>query len=134
MPFGSSINQYLPQAAIGNGNYVYVASGSVIGGNWTQTGINNFGIEGLTEIDTDGALHYFPALTVMQAYNIDKKLDDGVPVTGRVLAVLVSTTSMYMDDFNVGYSPTTCYYGNSTYTTMSNNGAGVYCTLMFQFQ
>jgi hypothetical protein len=84
-------------------------------------------------------------LTVLQAYNIDKKVDDGFPYTGRVIAAQ-----------NGGYvglapggngqpqpspsSPTTCYDNNNVweapemYSMEINNGSGINCALSFQFQ
>jgi prepilin-type N-terminal cleavage/methylation domain-containing protein len=81
---------YFPTANIGGGNYIYVWSGG-----WKETGtggdagpgeisdgVNYFGIsvmisEGLAQV----------GLTVSQAYNIDTKIDDGFPQSGRVLAL-----------------------------------------------
>jgi prepilin-type N-terminal cleavage/methylation domain-containing protein len=79
--FGNSppVSLILPQAKIGQNNYIYV---------YSSNGSSYFGLSTSTSnIDGDGALHGgIPALTVAQAYNIGKKIDDGFPQTGNVTA------------------------------------------------
>jgi prepilin-type N-terminal cleavage/methylation domain-containing protein len=87
-PTGISINStpgvkdWLPTAKLGQGNFVYVYSlnsinyfavqlVSDIGWSVESTGINGAGAN---------------AMTVQQAYNIDKKIDDGLPQSGSVTA------------------------------------------------
>jgi prepilin-type N-terminal cleavage/methylation domain-containing protein len=80
----------LPQAAIGQGNYVYLYSGGVIGGNGNPgDGKNYFGLGAVIDLEsTAGGGWYLasPSITVNQAYNIDRKVDDGFPQSGRVIA------------------------------------------------
>ena len=89
----SAISQYFPTAKIGNGNYIYAYSGDIIGSGdlspaaWIATGTNYFGLSAVYGISSaDGVLHSFPGLSVQQAYNIDKKIDDGFPQSGNVTA------------------------------------------------
>jgi len=77
---GTNYDLYFPKAKIGNGNYVYVHSGGT-----TADGINYFGVSVpigslLPSLITN------VGITVAQAYNIDKKVDDGLPQSGNVLA------------------------------------------------
>jgi len=89
---GGGVNKYFPSAKLGAGNDVYVWSGG-----WTN------GID-LTGSATSDEKNYFTVasvqgmnasilgtndgLTVSQAYNIDNKIDDGLPQFGRVTALL----------------------------------------------
>jgi prepilin-type N-terminal cleavage/methylation domain-containing protein len=79
----TNISDYFPQAKIGRGNYIYTWSGGL-----TADSTNYYGISAVTEITGTG-LGYVtstPALTVQEAYSIDKKMDDGLPQAGVVLA------------------------------------------------
>jgi hypothetical protein len=81
-----------------------------------------------------------PALTVAQAYAIDKKIDDGLPTTGNVLAqFLTGPTNGYPGWSTNGSSPgaTTCYdtsSGTAKYSISYQNGALVNCGISFKFQ
>ncbi len=118
-------NQLLPEAKIGNGNHIYVFSNS------SQ---NYFGLSSPIQI-TSLYLETKSGLTVQQAYNMDTKVDDGIPITGRVLA-----RQIYLGIFN--YAPnntsdtsTTCYNSaTSRYSLASNGGRGTNCSLVFRFQ
>jgi prepilin-type N-terminal cleavage/methylation domain-containing protein len=96
-------NAYLPEAKIGNTNFVYVWSGGYgtdAGGNSGNGGstvaalctnspgnnINYFGLSQLSQT-SNGSPHSSPGLSVGQAYAIDKKIDDGFPQSGRVAAM-----------------------------------------------
>jgi len=163
---GTSIDKWFPQAKLGRGNYIYVWSGGVEGMTHNAgNGINYFGLSAVTQIDTSpsfGAPFSTPALTVQQAYNIDKKTDDGLPQSGRV-------TTLYVNQVGAGgpgsiewaagaggegayganHAPTTnattatsatCYDNGGAsgatqqYSLGQNNGNGVNCALSFQFQ
>jgi prepilin-type N-terminal cleavage/methylation domain-containing protein len=81
---------YMPPAKIGGGNFVYVWSGG-----WKQyfnegsDGVNYFGLS--TVQGSAQGMGPMPlsdvAITVQQAYSIDRKVDDGYPQSGRVLAM-----------------------------------------------
>jgi len=76
------IGLYFPAARIGSENSVYVYSGG-----WFASSIldnqNYFGLAALTGITSGWSLNSKPGLTVRQAYEIDKKLDDGNPLNGK---------------------------------------------------
>jgi prepilin-type N-terminal cleavage/methylation domain-containing protein len=88
----TNITSYLPQAKI-KGNYVYVWSGGYAGISAgtrpvvSGDGLNYFGIL-LTNGTSGGwgcsgtSLQATTGMTVIQAYNIDKKIDDGLPQSG----------------------------------------------------
>jgi prepilin-type N-terminal cleavage/methylation domain-containing protein len=81
-PASGMPQQYFPPAKIGGGNYIYVysyAGGCTICGNF-------FGLSAVAWIGGGGVLASSPGLTVKQAYDIDKKIDDGFPLSGRVTA------------------------------------------------
>ena len=83
----SVMSQWFPPAKIGQGNYVYVWSGGLTGAgsNAISNGKNYFGVNAISYISN--CLQYSTtAITVAQAYNIDKKIDDGLPQSGRVQA------------------------------------------------
>jgi|GEM_PF-1119842 len=130
-----AITDYFPQAKIGKGNYVYIFSGgygSPLGGNNGNTNTmgnsipDNFNYFGISRMATSrvflkDAPFVTPNFTVGQAYSIDKKLDDGLPQYGKVLAIyaLVVPTwaPPYMSDpvtngptiATISYLPSNCY-------------------------
>ena len=81
-PTGSAIGNYLPQSKIGSSGYVYVWSGGWQSFAGQPDSINYFAISGVT-----GSGWSVPLMTVAQAYAIDKKMDDGLPQFGNVLAM-----------------------------------------------
>jgi prepilin-type N-terminal cleavage/methylation domain-containing protein len=148
----SSPNGLLPPASIGATNSVYVYSDGSSSG---HPGSNNyFGISVVTTGNSGGnnAFGTQVGLTVSQAYNIDKKMDDGSPESGKVIAQFVNgnvTASHYWvqgdggpTDTTTAITPSTitCYdnEGNGTnakaYSMSAANGSGVNCALSFQFQ
>ena len=156
---GSALNLYFPQAKIGNGNYLYVWSGGYISGvAWSgytggNDGINYFGLEAITSIPS-GAwainLTATPGLTVNQAYKIDSKIDDGLPMTGNVLAQ-ISQMGMAWAYGNPGNAwqanitsqaatdPYACFdngaVNNATMKYSLSKNSNVYnCSLVFKFQ
>jgi prepilin-type N-terminal cleavage/methylation domain-containing protein len=152
---GSGIDSFLPPAAIGPGNYVYIYADAYVGGaGYAGNGINYFGVAASTSL-ISGYLETSPDLTALQASVIDAKIDDGYPQSGRVLARLVQPTLIWAGTGNalgpfttatVG-SASTCF-DNSTsadgqtavngnpqhYSTEMSGGSGLNCALSFQFQ
>jgi prepilin-type N-terminal cleavage/methylation domain-containing protein len=124
----TQIGQYFPAAKLGNGNYFYVYE--VNGQNW-------FGLSAVTAIASNAAPTGGATITVSQAYNMDTKVDDGLPTTGKVVAVYINGTTLATATANgqTSDSATSCY--NSTtnsYSTGVNNGSGPNCALSFQMQ
>jgi len=149
----TAMSNYLPTAKIGRGNYFYV---------WNLAGVNYYGISVPTGT-VWGNIYTNLGLSVKEAYDIDKKTDDGLPQSGRVTSVYVTNISNHQDVYFAGTSIThttlpsyttattgsssTCF-DNSTsadgqtavdgttqhYSLEINNGTGVNCALSFQFQ
>jgi prepilin-type N-terminal cleavage/methylation domain-containing protein len=150
-----SLSAFYPGAKIGNGNFIYVWSGGVNAATGSD-GNNYFTIEqGITIVNQFTINSTAPGITVSQAYSMDTKMDDGLPQSGRVLAMginggngqpawLGGTTTYKYGGPNPGTaasgSSTTCYDngGNASiamqYSLSQNGGAGVNCALSFKFQ
>jgi len=96
-----SVDAYLPQAKLGNGNYVYAYSGGLRDLNIQAAAVkgvqadntNYFGVSQFQKINT--LLYSNPGMTVAQAYAIDSKMDDGMPQSGRVTAFYLNTTGSF---------------------------------------
>ena len=83
-PGGTNNPLFFPRAKIGGGNYIYVSSG---GWSWGCAGVSdNINYYG---ISTNPIALSNAGLSVWQAQNIDLKIDDGMPQSGRVLAINV---------------------------------------------
>lgn len=149
---GASIGNYFPAAKIGLGNYVYAWSGGTGCCPWVYTGINYFGVSATNNIASStnfGKATSTPGLSVQQAYNIDKKMDDGYPQSGSVMAIYLNVDPYWTDGYNsmshpastaaTAGSSTTCYdngnvAGTQKYSMAQNGGSGVNCGLSFRFQ
>lgn len=77
-----SLSQWLPAARLGNGMFVYL---------YSFNGINYFTVSQVTECcNSDIFSTSTPGITVQQAYNIDKKIDDSLPQSGAVTACYIN--------------------------------------------
>jgi hypothetical protein len=138
---GTALNSMTPPAKIGQGNYVYI---------WSNGGINYFSVAAITTIINGGGVTLAAGLTVRQAYEIDKKIDDGYPLTGSFTAQYEtnnpswSSSAQWIGPSNnsgatVG-SSSTCYDNSGTagatlqYSMAQNGGNGINCALSFKFQ
>jgi hypothetical protein len=153
----ANMGLYLPHAQLGGGNYIYVYSGFYYDGvTVSNTGVNYFGLSSASAITANsgqGLLNSTAKLSVVTAYNIDKKIDDGLPQSGRVMAWYLNGSQVWTDGSSASYTPgepvpnlgaitgsaTTCYDNNGTagvqqYSMGKNNGAGLNCALSFRFQ
>lgn len=77
------------------GHGVYVHAGGSSGGGvspWASTSINYWGLSVPLAYLGGGWCASNPGLTVAQAHAIDQKIDDGMPVSGNVLAAYVNGT------------------------------------------
>jgi prepilin-type N-terminal cleavage/methylation domain-containing protein len=88
----TALGNYLPEAKIGRGNYIYVWSGGWkewFTGNPPGDNVNYFSIAYDGGVDASFAPYMAvgPGLTVKQAYDIDKKIDDGLPQSGSVMTM-----------------------------------------------
>jgi prepilin-type N-terminal cleavage/methylation domain-containing protein len=128
-PGTSFIGNYLPTAKIGHGNFIYVYE------------INGFNWYGLSAVTSDGCCGGFwssPNIPVLQAYNIDKKIDDGLPSTGAVLATYLNGNNIVANAPNAATDTTTSCYNTTSNTyslsTSADYGAHGNCALSFRFQ
>ncbi len=134
------IGDYFPTAKIGQGNFMYVYDGQnnyyQIGSTWyLQGGDNWYGLSAMTSVLGNGGMTSNPAMTVQQAYNIDKKMDDGLPTTGNVQALYLSGWVANWANSQATDSTTSCYNTTTnTYSISKNGGNGMNCALSFQFQ
>ena len=167
----NTVASYFSKSKIGNG-YVYTSnihatgtsSGNSTGRNQTSVFANNnyFTVSGVSFINTStwAQINATNIISVAQTAAMDKKIDDGLPISGKVMA-FANYNSLYSiggigfanGDASLwnngitlpGSSPippstTTCYDNNNstsnpvTYSTSQNNGAGLNCALSFQFQ
>jgi prepilin-type N-terminal cleavage/methylation domain-containing protein len=106
----TAIDNYLPQTKI-SGGHVYVWSGGWQGlaafgsGNGASgDGNNYFAISNVTggnpgQIDSEVTF-----LTVAQAYAIDKKMDDGLPQSGSVMAIAAFVSNTSPNNINSGWA------------------------------
>ncbi|HEU5046336.1 MAG TPA: prepilin-type N-terminal cleavage/methylation domain-containing protein [Rickettsiales bacterium] len=83
------ISAWLPFAKIGSGNYVYV---------YSMNYENYFAVSAVSQLSWEVFSAASPGITVQQAYNIDKKLDDGLPQSGRVIACFLSYNVLNSND------------------------------------
>jgi prepilin-type N-terminal cleavage/methylation domain-containing protein len=86
-----AISSFLPAARIGRGNYVYAWSGGWKGVYYSQPGDGNnyFGISAViySDMTWGGETGSNTTIPVSMAYEIDKKIDDGMPQSGNVTAM-----------------------------------------------
>jgi hypothetical protein len=106
---------------------------------YANNGYNYYGLSAFGQISAaSNVLSSSPILSVAQAYAIDKKMDDGLPTTGNVLAQYVSSGAPYVVTLAPNAatpSSTTCYDTTSlSYSITQNGGTGLNCALSFQFQ
>jgi prepilin-type N-terminal cleavage/methylation domain-containing protein len=129
-----NISNYFPAAKLGQGNYVYV---------WSQSGFNYYGVSVLTDMvgGGQGGIDSVTGMSVATAYNIDRKIDDGLAQTGRVQAIYTtgaagSGHSYSLYAANAGTDNAGTCFNNSTgkYSTNFNGGAATNCALSFRFQ
>lgn len=121
---GTNLSSYILVARIGRGAYLNV---------YSDSGVNYYGLASPTNIEL-GRLVSWVSLSVMQAYNIDTKMDDGQPLTGNVLAKYLRNLTVRDSTNAATASATTCYETtNGTYTISFNNGAGGNCGYLSAF-
>ena len=91
----NSPSLFLPSAKIGRGNYLNVWSGGyAMNVNVKGDQQNYFGLSAVTQLagEPSGWALYStePGLTVKEAYSIDLKIDDGLPQSGKVMALYIN--------------------------------------------
>jgi prepilin-type N-terminal cleavage/methylation domain-containing protein len=128
LPSGLDPSILMPAAKLGRGNYFYI---------YSNDDVNYYALSGVIYIAQPGNEDTSLALSVSTAYDIDKKMDDGLPTSGNVQANYISPyPNAIIAAPNAGSaSSTTCFDTTSNkYSMTQNGGAGVNCALSFQFQ
>ena len=129
----TAVNAYMPPAKLGRSNSITVASTS---------GMNYFIIAGITNIAASGIYSSGANnLTPLESYNMDKKVDDGYPVTGSVAALDNATNQIATAATSAGnkigtVSALATCVNTSTPVGYSVSGAGGNspgCSLRFRF-
>jgi prepilin-type N-terminal cleavage/methylation domain-containing protein len=126
----TTAGNYFPVAKIGHGNFIYV---------YTSGGANWYGVSAITSNNIFGIMYSTPSIPVIQAYNIDKKVDDGLPTTGQIVANYINNNTVTIQPAKAQTtdSPTSCYNTTNNVYSISasaNQGAGLNCALSFKFQ
>jgi hypothetical protein len=127
------IGDYFPVARIGNGNFVYV---------YEKAGNNWYGVSAITTVsNTSAAIASNTTIPVIQAYNIDKKMDDGLPTSGSVVTNYLngSNTTVQTAPYGTTDTTSTCYSGSAgnyaySLSATANGGSGLNCALSFKFE
>ncbi len=130
---------YFPVAKIGSGNLIYA---------YSYNGQNYYGLSALTFMVTNPSSN--TNIPVRTAYSIDKKIDDGYPISGNVTVEYINTnytwsppgTYNVVPDSGTAYpaSATSCFDNGGNvgqalqYSTAYAGGNGGNCALSFKFQ
>ena len=129
---GSAIPCYLtggfcavPAKITGNGVYAYGGGGNDGGtGAWASTGVNYFGVSIPVAYTGAGNCSSNPGLTVSQAYAIDKKMDDGLPTSGNVIAAYTNMPpNGPSNGYGTGWGAPNWVNSNPGYTTYTSSKA-----------
>jgi prepilin-type N-terminal cleavage/methylation domain-containing protein len=132
----ANLGEYFPPAKIADTTYLYVYEYQ--GSNWS-------GISRLNAVQACGNLDN-PAgfIPVIQAYNIDKKIDDGLPESGNVQAMAAISQTAVGGAYDTwgNVDPLQCFDGNpgivggaySINAGAGNNSDSPNCLLSFRFQ
>jgi hypothetical protein len=143
-----SVSTLAPQAAVGDNVYVFTYGNPTTSRNYfhliQSTGIDtwcdlsaiNTSIQGDPSID--GGAAGWGGLTPIQAYQIDSKIDDGMPFTGNVTAdAVVNQAVAYNLAPALAPAAGVCVSnasGNPYNITPSTGGNSVACDTSFGFQ
>jgi prepilin-type N-terminal cleavage/methylation domain-containing protein len=128
----------LPHAKIGNGNFVF-ADGWYIDSVGNILRGNGFQIMFIVSVGSGqpGSIKTNAGLTPVEAYNIDQKVDDGLPLSGKVFAMLpdsASPSTLPGREILAG-GPTLCVTGVTPFTYnmgTARQSTVANCSLRFQ--
>ncbi len=140
---------FFPKAKLGDGYYILVTNGQKLGGTASiYERVNFFTLAGEISFYNSRETTALPDVPVMDAFQMDTKIDDGLPQSGSVLALKLTTSNV-----NNGYmtwvgttstaataaSSSTCYdngnvAGTQKYSVGVDEGNNKTCSLAFKFQ
>lgn len=128
-PGTTYLGDYFPLGKIGHGTSIYLIP---------NNGYNWYGLAELSHTDGNATSYANPTIPVIQAFSIDKKIDDGLPTTGAVQAYYTTSGNIISAAPNAAAdTTTTCYNTTSNAYSISsaaNYGTGGNCALIFRFQ
>lgn len=114
------ISSVLPASKIGKGNYIHIqASGGL--NHYRIAGITSVGATGGTTIDSN-------ALTPLEAFQMDNKMDDGNPTHGIVVARAVNGIGLN-DNTPSTYTSGNCLASATAYSTDDADATSNLCQL-----
>lgn len=116
---------FFPAAKLGKGNYIVA---------YHALGLGYMQILGLSAVSNAGAYTTFEATRPVDAFNIDSKLDDGVPSTGVIRAMSSTAADANINVVDAGVATaaaddTTCYINDTTPATYRLASTGTVCSL-----
>lgn len=139
---GAILNSYFPQAQLGGSNYIYVFSenstlAADLGAGAAIPQANYFALAEVNAVKSGSNMNAVPGLTVAQAFSIDTKIDDGLPQSGGVVAILATFDAQGAGQTPIwvaGGTTSTTYYGvssgfvgNGRATTKATPGSTTTC-------
>jgi len=134
----SNFGRYFPISRIGNNNYVSVFSGGIYsGGVFSDRAGNYFSVSVPVSIGGSGNYTSTAGMTVLQAYNLDAKIDDGIPNKGRIQAFYNrggGSPILYAPNAAVDDSTTCFNTTRNVYSTAIDGGKNINCGLSFRMQ
>jgi Flp pilus assembly pilin Flp len=90
---GGDVGAYFPKAKLGTNNYVYAWSGGKgVGNTVGRNGKNYLGVSAVNALLTSqiGFLSGARTVPVIDVWTIDEKMDDGFPMTGKIVALYLN--------------------------------------------
>jgi hypothetical protein len=122
---GDQLDEYFPKAHFGENNRLYV---------YSDGKANFFGLSNIIRINGGfGSIASSPGLTIKQAYDIDKKMDDGLPTTGKVVARYINGEIQTAPPAATAKTAL-CYNPASSQYSVTSDAAALSCGLSFQFE
>ena len=121
----NAIRAYLPQAKIGRGNFIAV---------YAESSLNYYQIAGMATTDAGGYPLIAGSITPLEAFNIDTKVDDGLPNTGNALARHAAGPGVILNDVpQVGTCVDLATATGIYLTTTTANATAPVCSLRLSF-
>lgn len=146
----SEIPNLYPAAKLGRGNYIVVGTMNPAYASTLYTGNpNHFYIGGIVSVsDASAAYELTMGITPIEAFNMDSKMDDGLPIEGKVQAggqagtfssqPITAPSGMNVTsgaDGNCIIDPNSYYFDGSVYNINEATGGNTpACGLRFHFQ
>jgi len=113
IPVATTPNLYFPFAKLGRGNYFIVGS---------DTGLNYFYLASISSVSVGGAYTFNASVPPVDAYNMDIKMDDGLPQSGTVQTHgTTASTIQFLTDATAWSSATTPKAGDCVTTGTSGS-------------